>query len=63
MEQEEQENMDVPEDKDHIPEDEAEHEEMENEIAGTTKEQYYYLKKMKRKMIVNLKTKWKMNKI
>lgn len=45
MEQEEQENMDVPEDKDHIPEDEAEHEEMENEIAGTTKEQYYYLKK------------------
>ena len=49
MEQEEQENMDVPEDKDHIPEDEAEHEEMENEIAGTTKEQYYYLKKNEEK--------------
>ena len=48
IEPEEQENMDVPEDKDHVPEDEGEHEEMENENVEKNA-QYYYLKKNEEK--------------
>ena len=49
MEPEEQENMDAPEDKDHIPEDEGQLEEIEGEQNVLRKEQYYYLKKNEEK--------------
>ena len=49
MEPEEQENMDAPQDKDHIEGDEGQHEEIVNEHNVLRKEQYYYLKKNEEK--------------